>query len=232
MKSLSRRFLISVGLMSLVMTVLGTLGAFVVFERELSNRQVGYLTDYVRERSSNVDRRFSNLSTLHKAAEEELGRRMHHLEPERVIPLADKYFPLLADGTRRSLPKYFDGMSTGGGYIYGLGAFIARAEDTPPDEMRALVAAFGLVSDFGQAARRDYDNFYFFTPATRLVMYGPDRPDRLMFYRRDAPASLSIAKEEMAQITLPAFDPQRATRCTNLQRLIQDTKGERLATAA
>ncbi len=97
--------------------------------------------------------------------------------------------------------------------------------------MRALVAAFGLVSDFGQAARRQYDNFYFFTPETRLVMYGPDRPDRLMFYRHDAPADLSIAAEEMAKITLPAFDPERATRCTNLQRLIQDTKGERLATA-
>jgi signal transduction histidine kinase/ActR/RegA family two-component response regulator len=231
MKSLSRRFLISVGLMSLVMTVLGTLGAFVVFERELSSRQIGYLTDYVRERSSNVDRRFSNLSTLHKAAEEELGRRIHHLDPERVMPLADAYFPLRADGTRRSLPKYFDGMSTGGGYVYGLGAFISRAEDTPPEQMRALVAAFGLVSDFGQAARREYDNFYFFTPETRLVMYGPDRPDRLMFYRNDAPADLSIAKEEMAKITLPAFDPERATRCTNLQRLIQDTKGERLATA-
>jgi signal transduction histidine kinase/ActR/RegA family two-component response regulator len=223
--------LISVGLMSLVMTVLGTLGAFVVFERELSNRQIGYLTDYVRERSSNVDRRFSNLTTLHKAAEEELGRRIHHLDPERVIPLADSYFPLQADGTRRSLPKFFDGMSTGGGYVYGLGAFIGRAKDTPPEEMRALVAAFGLVSDFGQAARREYDNFYFFTPETRLVMYGPDRPDRLMFYRHDAPADLSIAKEEMAQVTLPAFDPERATRCTNLQRLIQDTKGERLATA-
>jgi signal transduction histidine kinase/ActR/RegA family two-component response regulator len=231
MKSLSRRFLISVGLMSMVMTVLGTLGAFVVFERELSNRQIRYLTDYVRERSSNVDRRFSNLSTLHKAAEEELARRIHHLDPERVMPLADKYFPLLPDGTRRSLPKYFDGMSTGGGYVYGLGAFISRAEETPPEEMRALVAAFGLVSDFGQAARREYDNFYFFTPATRLVLYGPDRPDRLMFYRHDAPADLSIAKEEMAQITLPAQNPERATRCTNLQRLIQDTKGERLATA-
>lgn len=231
MQSLSRRFLISVGLMSMVMTVLGTLGAFVVFERELSSRQIGYLTDYVRERSSNVDRRFSNLSTLHKAAEEELGRRIHHLDPERVLPLADTYFPLLPDGTRRSPPKYFDGMSTGGGYVYGLGAFISRAEATPPDEMRALVAAFGVVSDFGQAARREYDNFYFFTPSTRLVMYGPDRPDRLMFYRHDAPADLSIAKEEMAQITLPGRDPERATRCTNLQRLVQDTKGDRLATA-
>ncbi|MDB5425761.1 MAG: integral rane sensor hybrid histidine kinase [Phenylobacterium sp.] len=231
MKSLSRRFLISVGLMSLVMTALGTLGAFVVFERELSNRQIGYLADYVRERSSNVDRRFSNLSTLHKAAGEELERRIHHLPEAEVARLADDYFPLQADGTRRSRPMYFDGIMQHGAYTYGLGAFISRAQETPPAEMAALVAALGLVSDFGQAARRDYDNFYFFTPATRLVMYGPDRPDHLMFYRHDAPADLSIAKEEMAKITLPAADPTRATRCTNLQRLIQDTKGDRLATA-
>ncbi|WP_372782702.1 ATP-binding protein [Phenylobacterium sp.] len=232
MKSLSRRFLISVGLMSLVMTVLGTLGAFVVFERELSGRQIGYLTDYVRERSSNVDRQFSNLSTLHKAAGEELERRMNHLSAADVAKQAEAYFPKQADGTRRSRSGYFDGVLENGDYTYGMGAFIGRANDVPPEEMKALVAAFKLVGDFGQAARRDYDNFYFFTPwQTRLVMYGPDRPDHLMFYRHDAPADLSIAGEEMAKVTLPQFDPQRVTRCTNLQRLIQDTVGKRLATA-
>src|SRR5436190_18985480 len=102
MKSLSRRFLISVGLMSLVMTVLGTLGALVVFERELSSRQIGYLTDYVRERSSNVDRQFSNLSALHKAAGEELERRISHLSEADATRLANDYLPAQADATRRS----------------------------------------------------------------------------------------------------------------------------------
>jgi signal transduction histidine kinase/ActR/RegA family two-component response regulator len=231
MKSLSRRFLISVGLMSLVMTVLGTLGAFVLFERELSNRQIGYLTDYVRERSQNVDRQFTNLSALHQAAAEELQRRMDSLSPTEVRRLADFYMPLQADGTRRSRPEFFDSTEDNGDVIYGMGAFIGHAKDTPPEEMRALVAGFRLVSDLGQAARRQYDNLYFFTPATRLVMFGPDRPDRLMFYRHDAPADLSIAQEEMAKITLPANDPTHATRCTNLQRLIQDQVGKRLATA-
>jgi signal transduction histidine kinase/ActR/RegA family two-component response regulator len=231
MKSLSRRFLVSVGLMSLVMTVLGTLGAFVVFERELSSRQIGYLTDYVRERSSNVDRQFSNLSTLHKAAGEELEQRMDHLSDAEAKQLADAYMPLQSDGTRRSAPEFFDGTSEHGGYTYGMGAFVGRAAETPPEEMRALAAAFRLVSNFGQAARLQYDNLYFFTPATRLVMFAPDRPDHLMFYRHDAPADLSIAQEEMAKITLPANDPTRATRCTNLQRLIQDKVGKRLATA-
>jgi signal transduction histidine kinase/ActR/RegA family two-component response regulator len=232
MKSLSRRFLISVGLMSLIMTVLGTFGAFVVFERELSNRQIGYLTDYVRERSSNVDRQFSNLSSLHRAAGEELERRMNHLSDAEVAKLADSYFPLQADGTRRSRDKYFDGVVNDGDFTYGLGALLTSPNTASPDEMRALVASFRLVSDFGQAMRRDYDNFYFFTAQpTRLVMYGPDRPDHLMFYRHEAPADLSIAKEEMARVTLPQFDPSRATRCTNLQRLVQDTVGKRLATA-
>jgi signal transduction histidine kinase/ActR/RegA family two-component response regulator len=232
MKSLSRRFLVSVGLMSLIMTVLGTFGAFVVFERELSNRQIGYLTDYVRERSSNVDRQFSNLSTLHKAAGGELAQRMKALSDADVRRLADDYFPLQPDGTRRSSDKYFDGVVRDGDLTYGMGAYLAHGKDVPIEELRAFVAAFRLVGDLGPAARHDYDSLYFFTPwATRLVMYGPDRPDHLMYYRHEAPSDLSINKEEMATMTLPQNDPSRATRCTNLQRLVQDTVGKRLSTA-
>jgi signal transduction histidine kinase/ActR/RegA family two-component response regulator len=232
MKSLSRRFLVSVGLMSLIVTVLGSLGAFVVFKRELSERQIGYLGDYVRERASNLDRRFSKLTALHKAAEQELGRRVTHLSAADVDQLADAYFPDRGDGTRRSDPRWFDGAIHNGEYTYGMGAFIGQAGNMSREDKTALVAAFELVSDFGQAARQDYDNFYFFTPRqTRLVMYGPDRPDRLMYYRHDAPADLDVSKEEFATLTTPANDPTRATRCTNLQRLIQDDHGERLATA-
>src|ERR1700759_5239696 len=128
MKSLSRRFLISVGLMSLIMTVLGTFGAFVVFEPELSNRQIGYLTDYVRERSSNVDRRFSNLSTLHKAAAEELQQRINRMSDAEVARQAEAYFPMQADGTRRSRAKYFDGVMEEGDYTYGMGAYVGHAK--------------------------------------------------------------------------------------------------------
>jgi signal transduction histidine kinase/CheY-like chemotaxis protein len=232
MKSLSRRFLISVGIMSLIVTIFGALGAFVVFQRELSNRQIAYLADYVRERTSNVERRFSNLTALHKAASEELERRMNRLSDAEVDRLADRYMPLLPDGTRRSRDRYFDGAMQDGQYIYGMGALIGRAEAMTPDEKRSLVAAFELVANFGQAARKDYDNFYFFVPPqTRLVLFGPERPDKLMFYRHEAPADLDISKEEMASLTSRENDPYGLTRCTNLQRLVQDKVGERLATA-
>jgi signal transduction histidine kinase/ActR/RegA family two-component response regulator len=232
MKSLSRRFLISVGLMSLVVTVLGALGAFVLFENELSDRQVAYLSDYVHERASNVDKRFANLTALHRAAGEELERRMDRLTPGEVDRLADDYFPRRPDGTRRSAAKYFDGVMSQGHDTYGLGAFIGRADQMSPRDKRALVAAFELVSDFGQAARKDYDNFYFFIPpATRLVIYGPARSDRLMFYRQNAPADLDRSKEEVATLTLPANDPLRATRCTNLGHMSRDKTSRWLGTA-
>src|ERR1700694_5125169 len=134
MKSLSRRFLISVGLMSLVMTVLGSLGALVVFERGVFTPQIAYLPDYVRERSRNVDRQFSNLSTLHQAAGEELQRRMDHLSEADVRRLADVYMPRQADGPRRSRPEYFDGVEDQGDFTYGMGAFIGHAKETPPEE--------------------------------------------------------------------------------------------------
>src|SRR5687768_2431874 len=232
MRSLSRRFLISVGVMSLIVTVLGTLGAFLVFKRELEQRQIAFLEDYVQERSSNVERRFSNLTALHEAAAEELERRVNHMSAAEADRMADEYFPLRPDGTRRSRDEYFDGTMINGSYLYGMGAFVGDAKSMPMEQKKALVASFRLVAIFGQAARKDYDNFYFFTPPNaRLVIFGPDRPDKLMFYRHEAPADLDISKEEMSSLTNPQNDPKRLTRCTNLQRLIQDQVGERLATA-
>jgi signal transduction histidine kinase/ActR/RegA family two-component response regulator len=233
MKSLSRRFLVGVGLISLIMTVLGTLGTYLVFQRELAARQVAYLGDYVRERSSNVDRRFANLNALQRTAAEELQRRINLLSDADTRRMADQFFPLRPDGTRRSRDAYFDGSRDGeGDFTYGMGAYMTQARDMTPAQLKTMVAAFQLVAAFGPSVQSGYDNFYFFTPPKmRLVMFGPKRPDHLMFYRHDAPADVDISQEEMSHITSPAEDPTGATRCTSLQRLVQDTQGKRVSTA-
>lgn len=223
MKSLTRQFLISIGLTTLSLTVLAAAIAALIFQSELAQRQVAFLGDYVRERSLNLDRRFAALTALQVSAARELERRTLALEPGEAERLADLYFPLRADGTRRSRPEYFDGTRRpDGGYTYGMGVYIGRAEATPPEELAALAASFSVVSDLGQAASADLDNFYFFTPATRLVMFGPKRADRLMFYREFAPPDLDVSGEEMTLLTLPENNPGRETRCTRLQRLVQE----------
>ncbi|HEX7758573.1 MAG TPA: ATP-binding protein [Caulobacteraceae bacterium] len=231
MQSLSRRFLIGLAITSLVVTGLASVGGFLVFERELEHRQISFLGDYVRERSTNVDKLFSQLSSHHHAAALELQHRVQRLSPKDVDRLLEEHYPLQADGTRRTRPQEFDGrVSPDGSLTYGMGGYLRDAREMSAAEKADFVAAYDVVSDFGQAMHADYDNFYFFTPQTRLVMFGPDRPDRLMFYRHDAPPNLDVSGEEMAKITLPDEDPTQQTRCTNLQRLIQDNHGERLAT--
>jgi signal transduction histidine kinase/CheY-like chemotaxis protein len=110
--------------------------------------------------------------------------------------------------------------------------FLSHPAEMTPPEKEVLAASIPIVEGFGQAAHGDYDNFYFFAPKNRLVMFGPDRPDKLMFYRHDAPATLDFSKEEMSQFIKPAADPTHETRCTSLQHLLQDAKkAQRVGTA-
>jgi signal transduction histidine kinase/CheY-like chemotaxis protein len=231
--SVSQKFLLGLGLTSVAFTTLTSLAAFWVFQRELEHRQIHFLSQYVEERTDNVDRRFSNLMTLQKSAIDALTARMADIQPKVAETFLDKKLPLQKDGTRRSRDDSFNGYVDGeGGRVYGVGAFVGDAKHLTAVDKAALAAAFPIVASFGQAQHGDYDNLYFFEPHTRLIMFGPDRPDRLMFYRHDAPASLSIDAQEMSRFVRPEMDPLRETRCTSLQRLVQDTKGaQRVATA-
>jgi signal transduction histidine kinase/ActR/RegA family two-component response regulator len=229
--SISRKFLLSVGGLSVAVTLVAFGAAFFAFEQELEHREIGYLRDYVTQRANQEERRFTDLAAAHKDAGMAMRLRIAHLDTAQADRLFDAYFPLQADGTRRTRDAAFDGESeANGNYRYGVGGFIRDGRNVDLTEKKALVAAYEVVPRFGEALVTRYDNFYFFTPKTRVVMFAPDRPDRLKFYRHNAPADLSIAGEEMNLITLPANNPARAIRCTSLQRLIQDKDGERLAT--
>ncbi|MCE3290212.1 MAG: response regulator [Caulobacter sp.] len=229
--SISRRFLTSVGLLSIAVTLIAFGAAFVAFQQELERREIAYLRDYVTQRANQEERRFTDLAELHRDAGVAMKLRMDQLSAAETDRLFDAYFPLRADGTRRSRDAAFDGHAEpDGDYRYGVGAYIRDGQDVSMIEKKALVAAYQVAPSFGEAAVTRYDNFYFFTPRTRLVMFAPKRPDRLMFYRHQAPADLDISGEEMSRVTTMAFNPARSIRCTSLQRLLQDNVGERLAT--
>ena len=230
MQSLARKFLISVGVMTILVTALATVAAYLAFRNELVEHQVAFMRDYVRERTEKEDRRFSGLISLHQAADAAMRRRMAAMGDAQADRLFDRYFPMQADGTRRSAPQSFEGMTDDEADVtYGLGAFVSHGSDVPMLEKKALVAAYSVVGHFGEAARNDYDNFYFFTPDTRVVMFGPERADKLMFYRKTAPATFDVSHEEMTQITLKGNNPGRAIRCTELRALLSDPSNNRMA---
>ena len=231
-QSLARRFLISVGVMTVAVTLLASVVTYVAFKAELEQREIASLRQYVAERALREERQFADLGSVHRAATEALLRRLEGIDEAAVGPLLDKYMPLRADGTRRTVPELFEGRLFGGGdAAYGLGGFLADAERLTPFEKRLFVSALTVTSRFGEAQKGAYDNFYFYTPQTRMVMFAPDRPDKLMFYREEAPASFRMGHEQMAQIILPANNPTGAMACTDLQRKITDDAGARSAVA-
>ena len=232
MSSLSRSFLLGVGATAVTTTLLASLAAFFVFRHDLSRRQLQHFDEFVEQRSQVVTRRFTALSGIQKAAIAQLRMRMDALPPARVAELLDRRLPLQPDGTRRSRPEEFDGVTDPeGDRVAGMGAFVSHGRDVDPVEGAALVSAFHVVRHFGEGMHSSYDNFYFGTPNNRVILYAPDRPDRLMFYRHDAPPDLDFSREEMMRMVSPQADPDGRTRCTSLQRLIQDNVGRRLATA-
>lgn len=228
---LARRLLTMVAILSIAVTGLATAAAFVFVRRSAANTQTRHLAEYVGERVKTEDRLFSDLVKVHDAAAEALTRRLAMRDDPKIHAQFERLFPEKGDGTRRSDPRLFEGARINGRYVYGVGGYLPYADTMSLPEQELFVAATDVVSATGEAELRHYDNFYFFTPRTRLVMFGPRRQDKLLYYRRDAPPTLSIEKEEMTLLTLPQNNPGRVMKCTKLRRLISDPSGRRLNAA-
>ncbi len=230
-KPLARKLLSIVVVLSIVVTGLASAATFAFVQRSSMERQVASLQVYVQERTAAEDRLFSELVKVHADATDALMRRIDRVKGPGLDARFDQLFPLQADGTRRSAPSLFDGrLSSDGGYVYGMGAFIANGENVTRDEKAFFVATLQVAAMVGEAQRSRYDNFYMFTTDNRLVMFGPDRDDRLSYYRKAAPADFSFQHEEMAEIMLPRNNPGRVMRCTKLRKLLSDPTGKTLTT--
>jgi len=221
MSPLARRLLAFAALLSIAVTGLVTAVTFYFVQQSAAETQMRHLAEYVGERVKTEDRLFSDLVKVHDAASLALMRRLRAIEPD-IDGQFDQLFPEFGDGTRRTAPRLYDGGRTGNHYIYGIGGFVPQARELTREDKALLVGAMEVVANAGETEIGHYDNFYFFTPRTQLVMFGPRRKDRLIYYRSKAPPDFDIAKEEMTQLTLPANNPQRVMKCTKLRKVISN----------
>lgn len=132
----------------------------------------------------------------------------------------DRTFPRFGDGTRRSADRLWTG-DTAGISPRGYGAFIAD-ETVTADRRAKLLAAFDTLTAMAEGLPKKVNNLYFFSPDNDLIMFAPERPDNLLFYRKEAPADLEFQDEEFSTITLPANNPAGEMRCTSLQPILYD----------
>lgn len=181
------------------------------------------LDSYNKEVVAEQEHRFEKLAAAQRHATELLQGELAGKDRFGRADL-DRLYPKQTDGSRRTSDALFSGTNTPLGYIRGIGGFVGL--EPTLEEGRILVAATLLVHAIGEGLRPDLKSMTFFTPRNALVMFAPDRPDKLLYYRRDAPADLNFNGREFLDIVLPKNNPKVQTRCTSLQPILYDKTGQ------
>ena len=203
-----------------------------VFDDALETAQAEHLHAYIRIRAEREQRVFQDARTLNQSAELAFRRRLEALQGQSIDAEFDQLFPLHGDGTRRSAPELFDGTAlSGGDYVFGVGAFLANGDAMTETEKRRYLAAFQTVRSVGEAFLGRFTSLYYFTPDRRMVMFAPEREDRLSFYRIDAPADFDLRGDEDAALLDLHQNPNSEMQCTRLSRFVYSDGGERAASA-
>ncbi|MEQ1818972.1 MAG: ATP-binding protein [Terricaulis sp.] len=230
--SIAGRIAAAVLISTILVTAAGSTAAFLVYREAATHAALDATLAYLKERRKSEERVFDDLRYVQNGARRLFQQHMNRLEPRQTARRFDQIFPLQADGTRRSTSGLFDGARSPDGVdVYGIGSFMADGAAMTTEEKRELYAAFLVLRDMGPIIHARLNNLYFFTPSNRMVMFAPDREDRLQYYRGEAPATFSFQNEEFALISTPQANPDASTRCTGLRSLMSDRSNARLSSA-
>ena len=206
--------------------------AYYILNTALRDARAETLQSYIRMRAEREQTLFDEAQSLVTAAEQVFRRRLAHGDAADIEAEFDRLFPSHGDGTRRSAPELFDGLALpGGDYVYGIGAFMGDGDAMTLEEKRRHLAAFHAVRSVGEAHLQHFPSLYYFTPDRRVVIFAPQREDRLEFYRIEAPADFELQADEDPRLFSLQTNPRGEMQCTRLSRFVYRDQGERSATA-
>lgn len=230
-RSLAGKFIRLASLTSAGVVVLATVIIFFEFFTVFRDARLEEIARHVSDRAHAHEHVFYNISTLERSSIKALDASIGAIDDATLEARFDELFPLQEDGTRRSAPELFEGRDyPDGAYVYGIGAFMANGAEMDVREKRLLLGAYQVVRQFGPALAADLDNFWFFTPDDRLIIFGPNRSDGLLYYRQDAPADFSFKDAEFVSKAMPENNPNRKMTCTGLVSIMYDETGRILTT--
>jgi signal transduction histidine kinase/ActR/RegA family two-component response regulator len=229
--TLGRRLLLFTAPLAILIVLALTATAFFAFFDLNRDQIVASLKHNVRVAAETHGDVFRTTQQTSLKAAEALRLRIERLDPKVDVDAEfDRIFPQQADGTRRSASNSFDGVRWGeAGYAYGMGAFISGA--TPLDRERKIffLSVYDVVQKLGEGLVSGIDNFYFFTADNALVMFAPQRADRLEYYRFKAPADFDFSNSPPVQFIKANPDPGGRMLCTPLENVISDKNGPKIS---
>tara|TARA_B100000678_G_scaffold291601_1_gene309627 strand:- start:2877 stop:5438 length:2562 start_codon:yes stop_codon:yes gene_type:complete len=197
----------------------------------LRHQQSQALSKYIAERGNREAFRFHEVQNAQDAAIRSFWHYYTTLSNEEIDEGMERYFPVQADGTRRSIDALYDGTAIPGlGDIHGFGAYFSGNAEWTPDRARTLYATFLTIVRLNPSVTGQMESLWFFNETDDLLIFAPNRTDKLEFYRKTAPADFEISSQPLAETSSYRNNPDATTRCTPLTRLAYVEDGEALTT--
>lgn len=230
-KSLQTRlFRFLLALMGFAVLISAGLVAVTVYLSQ-HNTAVSVLSRYMQERGLREEELFTVLSDTQATAKSLFLAHFDRLSAEDARVRLDQWFPVAEDGTRRSMDALYDGTFIDEiGPVRGIGAFISPQHEMTDERARALIAAFRTLGVLAPQAGINLESLWFTSEYDDVIIFAPDRPDDLIFYRKSAPVDFTLVGAPFAETSSFAANPVGETRCTPLTRLMYVQDGKALTT--
>ncbi len=190
------------------------------------SRRLQELVGAVETRSAQLQRDFDQLRVTQAQAQAALKIRLERFDQDAAIKSFDEWFPAQPDGSRRSDPSIYTGRpTTNGDVMYGIGGFIGQPDKLTPKDKALIVAGTHTVREFGPTLDAIGYNLWFLLEDSRLVVFGPNRADSLLYWREQAPADLAIANRRLFDEFRQDNAASPKMRCRVLNATMADQAG-------
>lgn len=204
----------------ILVAALATLALQPFIENERALSQSESLEAHIEERADGRNSFFEEARIVQETARDQFQRHYSELDQARIDAIFADRFPVFDANTRRSRNEDFDGRRTADGQlVYGMGAFLGATSFTAT-QRREVVAAYLAITAVGPGVTGLFDSLYFNDDGQRLIMFAPNRDDRLEFYRQTAPADFEFSSASFVEIVQPSVNPNGQFACTALTDLL------------
>jgi signal transduction histidine kinase/ActR/RegA family two-component response regulator len=188
-------------------------------------------TEIVRERTLRERERFAPVMLIERSILAEHEQIDSDLDQAQANDIFAAAMVEHADGTWRSRDYLFDGGDlTGIGRVYGMAVYMPEGELT--EERKRLVAgAILTLTESGRHFSSWFTSMWFISQSGDVVIFAPNREDRLTFYRQTAGPALNVRELNFYRSVLPEENPEGRITCTGHEKATWDEKGQTLVSS-
>lgn len=223
--SIGREALVAIGWRISLLIVVLSFGSYYFVQKALETRVVNKLEIAAEAHAFKEGQLFRHLEHAHRSSVNTLNALLSRSSQNSSVEF-DDLFVDNGDGSYRSRDILFDGTVIAGSLpVNGIGAIIPGAEKLSDGDKIILTKALQVIAQIGNAYYPELQSYYYFSPKSELLIRAPDRPNRLMFYRKEAPGDFDFSSTELMTVTSLENNPDRVFRCTSLRPSVSDVSG-------